>query len=79
MQQLKPIPQYEGLYSLTPDGLVWSHPKAQAKDGKWKKPQKPKGEHNPRVVLSKDSKATAFSIDKLIQLTYGDTPCATQV
>lgn len=72
MQQLKPIPQYEGLYSLTPDGLVWSHPNNRHQ-GKWKEPQISKGKKAPRVVLYKDSRAHAHTIKQLIKLTYGET------
>jgi len=71
MFQLKPIPQYEGLYSLTEDGLVWAHPN-NTHFGKWKIPQIPKHKKEPRVVLYKDSKAKTFSLNTLLKITYGD-------
>jgi len=37
---MKDIPGYEGLYAVTENGDIWSHPKPRSsKNGKWLKKQ----------------------------------------
>ena len=67
MQQLKPIPQYEGLYSLTPDGLVWSHPNNRHQ-GKWKEPQISKGKKSPESCPIQGLKSTRSHYQAINQI-----------
>ena len=65
---MKPIPNYEGLYSITEDGKVWSHRRKRflkpyaAKDG------------YPMVALSKNNKQLQAYIHRLVAITYIPNP-----
>ena len=78
----RPIPGYDGLYSITRDGRVWAHPRItkhnsrqgfQTRKGKWLR-WNPSGEY-PAVWLYDLSCATAHGrmhhIHKLVMAVWG--------
>ena len=78
---MKEIPEFEGLYSITKDGKVWSHPKVWSRkdgttskhDGKWMKPYSIMG--YPAIVLTNgNGKRCKFLVHRLVALTYLPVP-----
>jgi hypothetical protein len=66
---MKPIEGYEGLYSVTPDGRIWSH----KRKGKWLKPQKDNGGYL-RIELWKDKKKISHSVHRIVIKTFISNP-----
>ena len=64
---MKDIKNYEGLYAVTEDGNVWSY-----KSKKWLVPLNSRGYQ--RVQLCKDGTRIAYSIHRLVALTYIPNP-----
>ncbi len=64
---MKPVPGFEGRYSVTKDGRVWSHPN-QLHDGMWLKPSLRQG--YPMVDLCVKSKHHIFNVHRLVALAY---------
>lgn len=78
---MKEIPDFEGLYSITKDGKIWSHPKVWSRkngttskhDGKWMKPYLMAG--YPAIVLKgKDGKKCRLLVHRLVALAYLPIP-----
>ena len=68
------IKGYEGLYSITKDGSVWSHPKRRSsKQGIYLKPGVNTRGYK-QVVLYKDNKHKNITIHRLIALTFINNP-----
>ena len=63
---IKPIKEYEGLYSITEDGKVFSHTK-----NRFMKTYKSNYEY---IRLCKNGVEKHFSIHRLVALTYIDNP-----
>jgi hypothetical protein len=77
---LKPIPGYEGLYSVTADGRVWSHPKrltqgfrGRVHSGMWLKASIYKNGYSG-FVLCKGSVRTRLSGHRLVALAWIPNP-----
>ena len=62
-QEMRPIPGYEGLYSITENGKVWSY-----YTFKWVKPKLIRGYH--RIRLWKDTIHRNYAVHRLVALTY---------
>ncbi|KKK68103.1 hypothetical protein LCGC14_2947450, partial [marine sediment metagenome] len=69
---LKPIEGYEGLYSVTPDGRVWSKPRHGTKGG-WLKPYKDKDGYMI-APLRKNRKQKHEKIHRLVAQAYIPNP-----
>ncbi len=70
---MKDITGFEGLYSITEDGQVWSHPKKSGtspRPGKWLKPLPLKNTGYLRVCLSLNQKYHWRYIHRLVALTF---------
>lgn len=69
---MRPIKGYEGLYSITEDGKVWSHSKYRGEDGKflrtWQKPNK-----YLSATLYKEGYRT-FLVHRLVGIAYIKNP-----
>ncbi len=71
---LKPIDGYEGLYSVTPDGRVWSHTRRYGNGnplikGQWLTPiVTRKGYY--RLKLCKNGKSKSFQVSRLVAQAY---------
>ena len=66
---MKEIEGYEGLYSVTIDGRVWSHKRKNRLKGKWLKPRKDKDGYMI-ISLCKDGKTKDKKIHRLIGQAY---------
>lgn len=67
------IQGYEGLYSVTPDGRVWSHPKGtNTKNGRWLSLDN-SGRY-PVVGLTKDGSTKRHSVHRLVAKAYVPNP-----
>lgn len=67
------IQGYEGLYSVTSDGRVWSHPKGtNAKNGGWMSLDN-SGRY-PMVSLMKDGKKKRHLVHRLVAQAYVSNP-----
>ena len=79
---MKDIPNYEGLYSATEDGRIWSYPKRiNSFKGKWLKLQimtNTKNRNKPRsnymVYLYKNGEGKRFLVHRLVALTFIPNP-----
>lgn len=65
---MKPIPGYEGLYSITEDGRIWSYYR-----NKWKKPQLDKDGYLT-ISLYKNRKRKGYLFHRLVAQTYIPNP-----
>ena len=77
---MKPIEGYDGLYSITRDGKVWSHERLVKKrnyyykqKGKWLK-HSLGGKGYPQVVLSKNNKLKTCRIHRLVAQAFIQNP-----
>lgn len=75
---MKSIEGYEGLYSVTPDGRVWSHTKRYGNGnpmikGRWLKPSLTMKGY-PFVNLSKNNKSISRAIHRLVGETFISNP-----
>ncbi len=74
--EARPVPGYEGLYSVTKDGRVWSHPKRFARTrhaGRWLRP----GLNDMGyfiVVLAKDGKHRTHRVHRLVAQAWIPNP-----
>jgi hypothetical protein len=68
MDTLFAIPDYEGLYSITRDGRVWSH-----RQGKWRKFNPGDGRYNG-VILTKHGKQYHTCIHRLLATIFIPNP-----
>ena len=67
------IDKYEGLYSVTKDGMVWSHPKGtNNKHGKWLSLDT-SGRY-PMIGLIKDGERKRYLVHRLVAETYIPNP-----
>lgn len=64
----KSIPGYEGLYSISTEGEVWSSKRNTTSGGLRKQFVDSRGRH--RVHLSKDGKMTVIQVSQLMALTF---------
>jgi len=64
MDKLTPIPEYEGLYSVTRDGRIFSH-----RRNTWMKQQKDRKGYL-QVVLTKDKKIRCFWAHRIVANTF---------
>jgi len=79
---MKDIPNYEGLYAATKDGMIWSYPKpCGSRNGMFLKQQLSITKDNRTtphkrllVGLRKDKKRKMFLVHRLIALTYIPKP-----
>lgn len=65
MNELRPIPGYEGLYSVTEDGRIWSLPKAYGRgrhQGRWLQPGTNEHGYQVVVLVEEGRKATVRCI-----------------
>lgn len=74
---MKQIPKWEGLYSVTDDGRVWSHARKSIagtgfknNPGRWMKPHKFSRTSHLRVYLSKDGKKYPMMIHRLVATAF---------
>ena len=68
---MRPINGYEGLYSVTRNGAVWSHAN-RLHEGKWLKQSLRSG--YPSVDLCNGSTHTSFSVHRLVADAYIPNP-----
>lgn len=79
---MRPIPGFEGLYSVTDSGEIWSHDR-RASDGsrrirgRWLKQQVNKAYGYREVRLSKDGQARTLGVHRLVALAFLG-PCPPQ-
>ena len=81
-EQMKDIPNYEGLYAATKDGKIWSYPKpCSSKNGIFLKQQIYTNKNNRTtphkqllVGLYKDKKRKVYLAHRLIAFTYIPNP-----
>ena len=68
------IQGYEGLYSVTPDGRVWSHPKCSNNNrhGKWMSIDR--AGRYPMISLSKDGHKKRYLVHRLVAEAYLANP-----
>ena len=69
---LKPIKGFEGLYSITDDGRVYSYHKNNnaCLEGRWLKQSKNKKGYLYVTLSAKDGKRTSIAVHRLVALTY---------
>lgn len=76
-QQLRPVVGFEGIYSVTDDGRVFSHPRIDARGnrrkGKWLKPI-PDGDGYPRVHLCMNGVRRKWQIHRLVAFAFIPNP-----
>ena len=75
-KKLYPIKSYDGSYSITKSGEIWSHPRKWAKtghDGKWLKTSKVRGDYLCVTLCKKNIKTKHF-ISRLVALTFIPNP-----
>lgn len=80
-QELRAVPGYEGLYSVTRDGRVWSHPKRPAAgkqgrvhDGHWMTPLTPPSQNGAaQIDLARDGRKHTMRIKKIVRLAWEGT------
>jgi hypothetical protein len=65
---MKDIPEYEGLYAVTEDGLVWTYPN-YIHNGRFLKSSITKCGYE-QVVLSKNGKTKHFYVHRLVAQVY---------
>ena len=65
---MKDIPEYEGLYAVTQDGLIWTYPN-NIHDGRFLKSSITKCGYE-QVVLSKKGKTKHFYVHRLVAQVY---------
>ena len=65
---MKDIPEYEGLYAVTEDGLVWTYPN-YIHNGRFLKSSVTKYGYE-QVVLSKNGKTKHFYVHRLVAQVY---------
>lgn len=78
---MSPIPGYEGLYSITEDARVWSHPRTfhhpngytQHIEGTWKKAHLNRAGYY-RVGLVKNGKTKLFRVHRLVAEAFIPNP-----
>lgn len=68
MEKMKPIAGYEGLYSATEDGQIWSH-----RSNKFMKPGKHPSGYS-KVNLTKDGVSHTYYIHRLVAETFIPNP-----
>ena len=80
MTEMRPIPGFEGYYSITKDGKVWSHERTYNNTkvaGKWLKNHR-NSKNCHQINLRANGKRTTISIEhmvhKLFQPDYGAKP-----
>ena len=74
MQQLAPVAGYEGRYSVTPTGEVWSHPYTRS-DGKrrkgiWLRPATNPSGHKQVVLTRPDKSRHSICVHRLVATAY---------
>ncbi len=77
--ELRPVPGYEGLYSVTRDGRVWSHPKAPPKgkqgrvhSGRWMSAWTTRdGAH--QIALARNGHKYTVRTQKLARMAFGSS------
>lgn len=69
---MMPVVGYEGLYSVSFLGAVWSHAQSKYTKSKWLKPSDRKGYKS--VMLFKNGKATRHSIHRLVATAFIPNP-----
>lgn len=80
LEELRPISEYEGLYSVTADGRVWSHPRSWiggqgrriSHKGFWL--YQSLNEGYPQVTLTKNGKALPRKVHRLVALAWIPNP-----
>ena len=81
--QLTPIPNYEGRYSITKTGDVWSAPytrtDGRCRKGLWLKPGVSKYGYKQVVLTGTDGKRTTISVHRLVAITFMDLQDGLQV
>lgn len=68
-EELRPIPGFEELYAVTPDGRVWAYPRDKKKGNIWLK-SRLDTDGNLIVSLIKNKKLTIIKVAKIVALTY---------
>jgi hypothetical protein len=78
-EELRPIPGYDGSYSITRDGRVWSHPKAppagkrgRNHGGRWLAASLCRRDGARFVKLSKDGEKYQPRVSTLVRNVWGD-------
>lgn len=82
--ELRDIPGWEGLYAVTADGRIWSHPKAvpvgrnggvRTQPGRWLTPTRPvrTGRHT-RVYLARGGRKTPMLTHQAVALAWLPNP-----
>jgi hypothetical protein len=78
-EEMRPVPGYDGSYSITRDGRVWSHPKAPAPgkrgrkhDGRWIHTYLSRREGKHFVTFSRDGEKRGVRVSTLINRVWGD-------
>ncbi len=80
-QELRAVPGYDGLYSVTRDGRVWSHPKrpvpgkqGRVHDGHWMTPMTPPSQNGAaQIDLARDGRKHTMRIKKIVRLAWEGT------
>ena len=71
---MRPIPGFEGLYSVTDSGEIWSHDRTASNGrhirGRWLKQQVNKAYGYREVRLSKDGQASTMGVHRLVALAF---------
>lgn len=72
MDEMRPVPGFEGLYSVTRDGRVWSHPKRMARafhNGQWLRPGASTSGYLT-VVLRRDCRPKSVMVHRLVAMAW---------
>jgi len=67
--EMRPVVGYEGLYSVTPCGMVWSHPSKTRSKGKFLRQNTQKNGY-VSVVLSKNGVGKTVKIHRIVAQAY---------
>lgn len=74
---MRSVPGYEGLYSVTDDGRVWSHPRmdryGRSIGGLWLKPASSTGGY-PTVALGKNGVSRTWKVARLVAMAWVPNP-----
>ena len=77
--ELRDVPGYEGIYAVTRDGKVWSHPRAWVRNegrkhpGRWLRATLDSSGY-PKVTLTVDGKVRCVKVHRLVALTWIGPP-----
>ena len=77
MTEFKPVQGYEGLYSVSSDGVVYTHSRRKVKPGPLRQGTTKRG--YKLVNLLKNGKSTSFYVHRLVAKHFLDTPEKEQV